>query len=887
MRIEKGATLTLENNFNYNEVIENYGTLRFNPERSVKITNRQNIINYGRIEAKPARPSIKHEIQFVGVDMTRFVGNSMVPLASDVGLWNMAAGYMDIEGGYKKPYTRARGGIPAGAKSFPVEDLTGWEVGDEIVINPTDMPQIKDDVTGASGCRFWDSSKQAYVDNFIQKLERRFITGISGNTLSFDVPLKFDHNAVVTGANMLAPTGRIFTPYIQNLNRNVKFYGEANGRAHIFSCAHEVDGAGNVIAHHKQLHKIKNLEVFYMGPRKPDNGPKRIPQIVSGRYCMHFHHCGDGTMGSIIEGCSFHDNGNRCMVPHMANGITFRNNSVHNNLGEAAWWDFQTLTHLTTYENNLVSGVLWDGVQLGGTAFLLGIGSKNKVLGNTFIYANQGDPDGSGALQWTTDNESVWETDRNEMISCNNADWTWQNSGRPHAITRQKAVNCNFAVTHGAYGNMYIYSECEFYNAQVKKRASGSLFERSVFDGLNVLKNTILAMSSAVGGTNQFRECEFVNTDVGLKLDVFPHNGEFATPRTIDLVNNKYRNVKTRYQIFLSAPERPVPGCKIREQDGNNASQTVYGQGATGIGKFAPDRYGTGDGLKAEYFRGEHFEVKVAELVESFIRHDDWRIDLPKMPEGVFYTINTGPFSAIYSGKIEAPYGESYRFKVAGASGFRLWAAGQLLVDSPGNKSDNAEYAESKNSVTLTARQKYDFRIEVYDPGDLKRGVLVYWQSPSLGGWRDIDMSQLYSGVERPPIEVPPIIPPIENPPNMPNTANAGLDKSYTSGTKEVILDGAGSSGTITAINWYTDSGPANSNIREQNRLTTPVNQLTDGIYVFRLKIKNAAGEVMEDKVSITIGGSTIPDIPPVIPTKKTIVGVTITYSDATSVVLT
>lgn len=879
MRVEKNEVYTLSNDLHLNEVLEIHGTLRFDPNKSVKLTSTKNIINYGVFEKHPASDKIIHETAWTGIDMQKFVGGGTEPIETDIGLWNMAGGVMKWEGAYKKPFTNSTTTIKAGATSVSVLDVTGWKVGDIITICPTEKPTM--------GGRKWDDKKKEYVDIYVDKFEDRKITRITGKTVFFSEPLKYDHNIVTVEKNLLAPNGRRYAPFVVNQTRNVKVHGEENGRAHIFSCAHGHGGH-----HHEMVHSVKNVQHYHLGPRKVGSHRYAIPETILGRYAMHFHHAGDGTTGTIVEGCSFHDIGSRCFVPHLANGITFRNNGAVRVLGELGWCDtynqtkyakdkvIDYLIHNTTYDGNIGAGILWDGVQLGGTAFQLGMGDNNRCINNWLVYANQGDEQGSGGYQWTADNESVWEFDNNGAMACNNADWTWQNSGRPHAITRSQTVNCNFGLTHGAYQNAYIYKDCEWYNSLVHIRASqgvyGAGFIHNVFDGMNQLPHTVEVLTSAVGSwANQFKECEFKNAPLAVELDLFKHNDNFAKPRQVELINNKYINVKTKASFKLA--KAPVSNCYFRIQDGDKAVRLDPPNKETAIPKFAPNKYGIGEGLKAEYFNGLNFETKVFERVDAFVRHDDWAKEIPLMPTGVHYKIGD-KFSVRFTGQIEPYYSENHIFRLNGGSGFRLWIDGQLIIDSPESKHDNAANRLSKQ-VSLIAGKKYSIKIEVYEHGDKKSGILFYWYSPSMGTYRDVDMSQLYSNKQTNPQEPEPQEPEEPEEPQKPPTMVLSSGEDRVISGSVVVLSGTPG---FKKYKWSKVKGGA-ANIRSSGAVTTEIIGLNEGEYVFRL---TADGQSDEVKVSVIKepDPEPIPDpTPEPEPTPKTITKIVVHYSDNTT----
>jgi G8 domain-containing protein len=72
--------------------------LAFDPNSSATLVSTRNIIVDGTLSMRPASSSIAQTIRFTGVDATRFVGGGMDPVDSDVGLWVMGAGQLDLAG---------------------------------------------------------------------------------------------------------------------------------------------------------------------------------------------------------------------------------------------------------------------------------------------------------------------------------------------------------------------------------------------------------------------------------------------------------------------------------------------------------------------------------------------------------------------------------------------------------------------------------------------------------------------------------------------------------------------------------------------------------------------------------------------------------------------
>ncbi len=179
------------------------GSLVFDPARSRRLASRGNIVVKGRLETRPAGPHIVHRIVFVDVNEARFRGGHVrAPLPSDVGLWIVGAGMLDSHGTPKTPWTNLARAAQGGDRAITVVDATGWRVGDEIVITPTQRPTVRD---------HW-----AHHD-------RRRITSISGRTIRLDRALTHRHPAV-----RVRP-GVIRRAEVLNLTRNVVISGTPRG----------------------------------------------------------------------------------------------------------------------------------------------------------------------------------------------------------------------------------------------------------------------------------------------------------------------------------------------------------------------------------------------------------------------------------------------------------------------------------------------------------------------------------------------------------------------------------------------------------------------------------------------------------------------------------
>ncbi|WP_343670119.1 PA14 domain-containing protein [Chitinophaga sp.] len=155
---------------------------------------------------------------------------------------------------------------------------------------------------------------------------------------------------------------------------------------------------------------------------------------------------------------------------------------------------------------------------------------------------------------------------------------------------------------------------------------------------------------------------------------------------------------------------------------------------ANGQWNFTPASIvpGTGDGLTGNYFNGMNFETAVFSRKDATISFN-WGGGSPDP------TISADQFSVRWTGQIQPKYSENYTFYLNTDNGRRLWINGQLVVDK---WLDDAGI-EYSGSITLTAGQKYDIRLDYFENnGDAN--AKLEWSSASQ--IREvIPKNQLYS----------------------------------------------------------------------------------------------------------------------------------------------
>jgi hypothetical protein len=91
---------------------------------------------------------------------------------------------------------------------------------------------------------------------------------------------------------------------------------------------------------------------------------------------------------------------------------------------------------------------------------------------------------------------------------------------------------------------------------------------------------------------------------------------------------------------------------------------------------------------------------------------------------------------------------------------------------------------------------------------------------------------------------------------NKPPMAVAGPDQTINLPTDSILLNGSGSydpDGSITGWQWTKISGPSSLTIVNPTYSKTQVNNLTEGTYLFELKVTDAGGLIARDTMQVTV----------------------------------
>jgi hypothetical protein len=147
----------------------------------------------------------------------------------------------------------------------------------------------------------------------------------------------------------------------------------------------------------------------------------------------------------------------------------------------------------------------------------------------------------------------------------------------------------------------------------------------------------------------------------------------------------------------------------------------------------APANGGSGDGLFGQYYSNS------TTLAGTPSTRIDSTVNFAWGTGAAMSGVSADNFSVRWTGLVQAQYSETYTFYATGDDGVRLWVNNVALVD----KWMDQNATEYSATITLTANQKYDIRMEYYDRSGGATAKLA-WSSPSTPK-NIIPQSQLYS----------------------------------------------------------------------------------------------------------------------------------------------
>ncbi|MEL6574112.1 MAG: G8 domain-containing protein [Pseudomonadota bacterium] len=221
----------------------------------------------------------------------------------------------------KESWTQLKETAERGDTSITLSGSTSWEVGDVIVIAPTDFDQ--------------------------DEAEQRVVTAVSedGRTISFERPLDFMHYGQIETYN--DPDGDLHTldmrAEVGLLSRNVRIVGDVNFDPNkLVTEQNDTFGGHTMVMNGAEMY-ISGTEFAFMGQ-----------QGILGKYPIHWHELGDAS-GQYVRDSSVHHAFNKGITIHDTNNTEITGNVV-----------FETSGHGYFFEDGTETGnVLIDNLGLG------------------------------------------------------------------------------------------------------------------------------------------------------------------------------------------------------------------------------------------------------------------------------------------------------------------------------------------------------------------------------------------------------------------------------------------------------------------------------------------------------------------------------------------
>jgi cell migration-inducing and hyaluronan-binding protein len=252
------------------------GKLTFADERDLDLVTDWIYVSGGEVQIGTEASPFQHNAT---ITLTDTVPGEDINTMGDRGIM-MLRGTLNMHGNRDHTWTKLASTAEAGATSINVLDASEWRAGDEIVLASTDF-----------------NPRQA---------ERRTITRVSGNTISFTEPLEYMHYGEIT-------FGVDERGEVAMLTRNIKVQASEDAAESYFG--------GHIMAMVGSRMQVSGVELSRMGQH-----------MTLARYPIHWHLGGDGR-GQYIKNAAIHDTYNRCVTVHGTNDLRVENNVTYNTVG--------------------------------------------------------------------------------------------------------------------------------------------------------------------------------------------------------------------------------------------------------------------------------------------------------------------------------------------------------------------------------------------------------------------------------------------------------------------------------------------------------------------------------------------------------------------------
>lgn len=148
---------------------------------------------------------------------------------------------------------------------------------------------------------------------------------------------------------------------------------------------------------------------------------------------------------------------------------------------------------------------------------------------------------------------------------------------------------------------------------------------------------------------------------------------------------------------------------------------------------------GTGTGLTGEYFNFSTQPPDQRLCGTLAVSRLDQQVDFDWGTSSPAGGVGADNFHVRWTGQVEAPETGNYAFSVRTDDGVKLWVNNQLLIDKWFNQFGNTW----TNIIQLSAGQKYDIRMEMYE-WDGGAEAHLWWQRPAATAREIVPTSRLY-----------------------------------------------------------------------------------------------------------------------------------------------
>ncbi len=271
------------------------GKLSFADKKDLELTTEW-IMVHGELDVGSEARPFTHKAT---ITLTDNVKSEEMAGMGDRGIM-LSGGTLNLHGNRTNTWTKLAKTAEAGSTSIEVLNAAQWKAGDEIVLASTDY-----------------DPRQA---------ERRTITAVKGNTLTFDKKLDYMHFGKITfGVDERGEVGL--------LTRNVKVQASADAEQTFFG--------GHIMAMVTSHMYVEGVELNRMGQN-----------LTLARYPIHWHLVGDGGKGQYIRNASIHDTYNRCVTVHGTNDVVVQNNVTYNTVGHCFFLE-DGIEHGNQFVHNL------------------------------------------------------------------------------------------------------------------------------------------------------------------------------------------------------------------------------------------------------------------------------------------------------------------------------------------------------------------------------------------------------------------------------------------------------------------------------------------------------------------------------------------------------